>query len=171
MHRSFIVIPACLFFFYWCLLLFIGMRSTILYDSNNITKQNIFYFFKNFFYLIKAYFKKKFQKLNRFFFCLFGIGLSSVFAVRFQNHKNAIYYRDLLKIIKLGMKFLKSKKNLFYYYYFFRFKFLVLLGFTVFFLSKTFFEDSGSIPKKRNFILSMDERAFANATNFKEINY
>lgn len=169
MHKSYIGIPTCFFFFYWCLLLFIGMRSTKLYDSNNITKQNIFHFFKNFFYLLKPYIKKKFQKSNRFFFCLFGIGLSSIFAVRFQNHKNAIYYRDLLKNIKLGMKFLKSKKNLFYYYYFFRFKFFILLGFTVFFLSKTFFEDAGSIPKKRIFILSMDESDFTNATNFKEI--
>jgi len=169
MHRSYTSISTSVFFFYWCLLLFIGMRPTILYDSNTITKQNIFHSFRNFFYLFKLYFIKKFRKLNRFFFCLFGIGLSSIFAVRFQNHKKAIYYRELLKILKLGRKFLKSKKNLFYYYYFFRFKFLVLLGLTVFFLSKTFFEDAGSIPKKRNFILSMDARDFTNATNFKEI--
>jgi hypothetical protein len=64
MHRSYIRIPTCFFFFYWCLLLFIGMRSTKLYDSNNTTTKNIFHFFKNFFNLLKSCFKKNFQKLN-----------------------------------------------------------------------------------------------------------
>lgn len=125
--------------------------SKIIYVKRNKVKCVIKSYFQQTYHSIqkiKFYFQRKFKKLNRIFFCLFSICCFSFFA-------------------RKNISFCRSKRT--YEEYFHHIKFFFILASTLTFLSKAFCSDAGSIPVKRTFILTMEEKEISNDINFKEI--
>lgn len=98
---------------------------------------------------IVIYFQTMFKKFNRIFFLLVSIKVFSSFA--------------MINIIRCNYKTTNDKL------YFQIHKRYFLLMSTYIFLFKAFCSDAGSIPVKRNFIITMEKKDLNNYMNFKEI--
>ena len=107
---------------------------------------NLFQVIKKYSTMIKFFYRIKYRKFNRIFFCLIGILIFSIFSFN---------------------PFLDCHLNFDYYFQLSKFGYLLL--FTLFFLFKTFETDAGSVPIKRKKISSLNLKDCYNNMNLKEI--
>lgn len=101
---------------------------------------------ENWFMKIKTYLHLEGKKIIRIFFCFLGIICFLIFSFDF----NLEYINSFEFSFRIS-------------------KFFCLFLFTLFFLSKTFCIDAGSLPYKRKFTPSIDEKECVNNIHLKEI--